>query len=403
MADEISWAKRLRIVRFQVGQGPSVHQFCTFEQISTASFHRIRARAQGEGIHAVQAASRAPKKPARRYTQDTWQHVVDIHDALTDSGLDAGAITIHFHLTRSMDPDQGQVPSVSTIQRILKRSGRIQPNKRKRPRSSYQRFERDQVNDLWQIDGVDWASPQDGLCCIYQVIDDASRVLPALLAYPGGESTAGARAALEWGFAHYGIPQEVLSDNGSAFNSHRQGHLSQTERWLASLGVLPSSGRIGKPTTQGKDERSHQPMESWLNHHHTTTLEELNTTLEEFRCYYNEKRPHQAHTPVMTPLEAWELKPHAQPHHEPIDPELLLNPLPPSVVTTTNSGIIRFEGHMIYLGRTHSGRRIILTKTPLHQLRIQEMTTQTTLATLPWPPATTYVTLHPETPKSQKS
>lgn len=403
MAKEIPWAKRLKIVRFQVGVGPSVRQFCACEQISLASFHRIRATAQAEGLHAVQAKSRAPREPARCYTPDTWQKVVDLHDALTQEGLDAGAITLHFHLTREENLAGGQVPSVSTIQRILKRSGRVKANKRKRPRSSYKRFEREKVNDLWQIDGVDWASPQDGPCCIYQVIDDASRLLPALLAYPGGESTAGARAALEWGFSHYGIPQEVLSDNGSAFNSHRQGRLSQTERWLASLGVLPSSGHVGKPTTQGKDERSHQPMESWLDHHPTTTLQELNATLEDFRCYYNDKRPHQAHTPVMTPREAWEMKPHAEPTHEPIDPELLLNPLPPSVVTTTNSGVIRFQGHMIYLGRAHAGRRITLTQTPLHQLRIQEMTTQTTLAVLSWPPTTAYVTLHPEAPRSQKS
>ncbi|MFS0231096.1 hypothetical protein ACL1BF_13560, partial [Corynebacterium striatum] len=34
----------------------------------------------------------------------------------------------------------------------------------------------------------------------------------------------------------YGLPQEVLSDNGDAFATYHRGRLSQTERWLASLG-----------------------------------------------------------------------------------------------------------------------------------------------------------------------
>ena len=72
---------------------------------------------------------------------------------LTESGFDAGAQTIHYHLSQS-DPAS---PSVSTIWRILKRRGFVEPQPHKRPRSSYIRFEAQLPNQMWQSDVTMWA------------------------------------------------------------------------------------------------------------------------------------------------------------------------------------------------------------------------------------------------------
>ncbi|MFR9715021.1 DDE-type integrase/transposase/recombinase, partial [Corynebacterium striatum] len=124
----------------------------------------------------------------------------------------------------------------------------------------YRHFARGEVNELWQIDAFVYRlfdAPHTQVT-IYQVIDDASRFDVGSQAFGTPENGTDARITLRGAIDAYGLPQEVLSDNGDAFATYHRGRLSQTERWLASLGVQSSAGFA--PTTQGKDERSHQTM-----------------------------------------------------------------------------------------------------------------------------------------------
>ena len=67
---------------------------------------------------------------------------------LTDSGLDAGPVTIAWHL----EHEHPRAPSTSTIRRILHKADLITPEPKKRPKSSIHRFEADQPNETWQSD-----------------------------------------------------------------------------------------------------------------------------------------------------------------------------------------------------------------------------------------------------------
>ena len=48
------------------------------------------------------------------------------------------------------------VPARATIARILARRGQVRPQPRKRPRSSYRRFEAGRPNEMWQSDWTGW-------------------------------------------------------------------------------------------------------------------------------------------------------------------------------------------------------------------------------------------------------
>ena len=118
--------------------------------------------------------STAPKNPARKYTDADRQAVFDARVALKQQGLDYGPISIHYHLLDTVGPDR--TPSRPTIAAWLNKAGLVDANARKRPRSSYKRFARDYVCELWQIDAVvyrlfDVAHTQ---VTIYQVIDAVS-------------------------------------------------------------------------------------------------------------------------------------------------------------------------------------------------------------------------------------
>ena len=121
----------------------------------------------------------------------------------------------------------------------------------------------------------------------------------------------------------------MLTDNSRAFNQHRFGHTSSTEAWLAAQGIRPISGSIKHPQTQGKVERSHQPVEAWLARRPATTLEELNATLAALQRYYNNDRQHQGHGIGITPITVWDSIAKDGPLDQPIDLDDFVRPPTP--------------------------------------------------------------------------
>ena len=294
-------------------------------------------------------------------------------------------------------------PSRATIARSLRRAGLVVPAPRKRPRTSYKRFTRSAANELWQIDGFQWRL-EDRLVTVYQVVDDCSRVITALRACWGGESVAGARTVLEEAFATWGRPAAILSDNALAFNTSRIAGPGATEKWLASLGVRPISGRVGHPQTQGKVERSHQPAAAWLRAHPASTLEELNAELDRFTSYYNTERQHQGHGIALTPLRVWAQTPRALASPAPIDldrlpagggPISLPDPTDPtgsdSAVdrarrTVMSNGCVSYKDRALSLGQTMRGIEVTLIEYPT-RLDLYDPDGRR-FVSLPWPQPT---------------
>ena len=396
MAREISLSKRLKIVEFVPSCPGSTRAFCRRMGVSLRSFYRIRSRWSGSGTSSLHPASRAPRRPHRRYGPDAEAAVAALHAELTARGLDAGGITIRFHLQqRGMDP----LPSVSTINRILARNGLSRVQRAKRPRSSYTRFARSRTCELWQLDAFEVALTGGDRATVYQIIDDASRLCIALTARTRAENPADAIDVLTRAIAAHGRPVAVLTDNGAAFNTHRRGLLSSTELYLASLGVAPISGRAGHPQTQGKTERSHHPARKWLAAHPATTLTDLQIVLNEFRDVYNNHRPHQAFSPVCTPAAAWARMSRAPEPTAPIDPDDLLAAPEHTTRTVRSRGVLSYQGHTLYLGTQWAGEPIRLTHAP-GRLTLTHPTTERHLTTITWPPPTPYTNLTDHCQKS---
>jgi transposase InsO family protein len=80
------------------------------------------------------------------------ERIVALRRELAGQGLDHGPQTIGWHLEHEQLP----VPSTSTIRRILLTAGLVTPEPKKRPKSSYRRFEADQPNECWQSDFTHW-------------------------------------------------------------------------------------------------------------------------------------------------------------------------------------------------------------------------------------------------------
>ena len=143
--------------------------------ISRGHLHRLLRRYRDDGMEAVEPRSRRPRSSPHRTADATRDRIVVLRTELSASGLDAGPVTIAWHLER----EGLRVPSSSTIRRILHAAGLVVPEPRKRPRSSWIRFEAAAPNELWQSDFTHWHLADGSEVEILNWLDDHSRYLLA--------------------------------------------------------------------------------------------------------------------------------------------------------------------------------------------------------------------------------
>lgn len=230
--------------------------------------------------------------------------------ALESSGLDYGPVSVHDKmLALGMTP----VPSVATLARIFREKGVARLEPKKRSRSAWRRFVYPAPNAGWQLDATEYVLAGDRKCVIFQLLDDHSRLAVAShVAH--GETSEAAIAVVNKGIAAHGVPQRLLSDNGNVLNPSRRGALGRLVTHLKALGVEPITGKPYKPTTQGKNERFHQTLFRWLDKQPLAgSLRQLQAQVDEFDYIYNTQRPHQGLPGRITPQEAWDATPVAEP------------------------------------------------------------------------------------------
>jgi len=120
--------------------------------IGRQHLQRLLRRYRDGGLEALEPRSRRPRSSPGRTPGEVRERIVALRTGLTSGGLDAGPVTIAWHLGR----EGLTVPSTSTIRRILHAAGLVTPEPRKRPRSSWIRFEAPAPNEVWQSDVTHW-------------------------------------------------------------------------------------------------------------------------------------------------------------------------------------------------------------------------------------------------------
>jgi transposase InsO family protein len=205
-----------------------------------------------------------------------------------------------------------QVPSRATISRILHHAGLIVPQPRKRPRSSYIRFQAAQPNEMWQSDFMHCRLSDGSDVEVISWLDDHSRFLLSATAHTPVTGDVVVATFLDTIDA-FGTPASTLTDNGRVYTARFGGGRNAFEYLLPILGVRQKNGSPGHPQTQGKIERFHQTLQRWLRARApATTLSQLQRQLDQFRDHYNERRPHRA-LERRTPANAYQATPKALP------------------------------------------------------------------------------------------
>jgi len=294
----------LKIVAHQLSVAKAAAEY----GISRRHLHRLLARYHTEGLEAVEPRSRRPRTNPAATPDVIRDRIISLRQQLTGQGFDAGPMTIAWHLER-----EGHTPpSTSTIRRILHAAGLVTPEPRKRPKSSYIRFEAAQPNETWQSDFTHWRLANGTDVEILNWLDDHSRYLLSCTAHTPVTGDHVVTTFLTTAEEH-GIPASTLTDNGRVYTAPFGGGRNAFEHLLPLLGTRQKNGSPGHPQTQGKIERFHQTLKRWLNAQPTPhTLDDLQHQLDRFRDHYNEHRPHRSNNRA-TPGDTYRTTPKALP------------------------------------------------------------------------------------------
>lgn len=343
---------RVVVLKIVAGQ-LTVAEAAELYGLSRRQLQRLLARYREGGLEAVDPQSRRPKTNPRSTPTEVVDRILQLRAELIARGLDAGPVTIGWHLDR----EGLHVPSPATIHRILTRAGLVTPEPRKRPRSSYIRFEAAQPNETWQSDFTHWRLADGADVEILNWLDDHSRLLLSCTAHhpvTGDNVVTTFLTATE----EHGVPASTLTDNGRVYTARFGGGRNAFEHLLPVLGVKQKNGSPGHPQTQGKIERFHQTQKRWLTQQPTAlTIGELQTQLDRFTTEYNEHRPHRALNRT-TPSETYRATPKALPAEGRLPDHYRLRY---DRVDNDGKVSIRRAGRMHHLGigRRHTGKRVL--------------------------------------------
>jgi transposase InsO family protein len=239
------------------------------------------------GLEALLPQSRRPRTSPAQLAPDVEDEIVLIRKARPSWG----AKKIRAMLARKGWP----VPAESTVHQVLVRRGMVAPQpSRRTPPGGWKRFCRANSNDLWQIDGTQHRLTNGREYWVVDIIDDATRFL---LATGVGPALTGllAWSTFRTAVGLYGLPNQLLSDNGLQFTGRLHGTEVAFERQVAAAGCELIHSRPYHPTTVGKLERQHRTQNDWLGGQPLPrSLGDAQGLLKRYREDYNTVRPHEA-------------------------------------------------------------------------------------------------------------
>ena len=317
-------------------------------------------RFRAGGYEALVPMSTAPHRRPTQLPVELENEIVTLRKQLDEEGLDAGPLTIQYHLAQR----HGTAPGRSTIHRALVRRGFVTPQPQKRPRTSWQRFEAALPNETWQADMTHWSiddgTDEGAKVEILDFVDDYSRMVVAAVVVPVA-TAADVVAAFYKGASAWGFPASMLTDNGCIFTAQFRNGRCGFETELATLGIAIKHGKPYHPQTQGKIERFHRTLKRWLRKRdRATSIAGLQAQVDTFVRYYNEERPHSARG-MVPPRRAYEalVKAAPDPERYPMTPHTRVrhDKIDKTGVFTLRHGT---RLHHIGVGRAHKGRRVIV-------------------------------------------
>lgn len=331
----------------------SFKALCDEFQISRETGYKLLRRYKEEGLKGLTPRSRAPHQSPLKTSRGLEERILTVRAQYPTWG----ARKIYTHLLTKGLHD---LPARSTISDILKRNGCISEEESLK-RQPLGRFEREEPNELWQMDfkgkfhlvTKEWCFP-------LTILDDHSRFSLCIQASPN-EQCLTVKSHLSEVFEHYGLPKQFNVDNGSPWGNSQLLQHTQLTVWLMRLGIRVTHSRPRHPQTNGKLERFHRTFKKdVLQQSSIADFKQAQLLFDEWREIYNYERPHQA---INMQVPADRYKPSQKPMPSALTPiEYNDDAL---VRKVRGNGRISYKGMEYHVGEAFAGHEVELKLNPL--------------------------------------
>lgn len=285
-SDRVS--ERLEFVRLASVPGANMSVLCKRFSVSRKTGYKWLNRWRAEGNPGLEDLSRRPKRSPGQTPPELEKIVVD----LRMKHRSWGGRTLKKRLE---DLGHANIPSPSGITSILHRHNLIIERESEK-RRTFERFEREEPNELWQVDFKgDFEMTCGKRCYPLTILDDHSRYSLGIVACDT-QKRATVTSHFRTVFLKYGIPRAIYVDNGNPWgNSRGPTRHSRFSTWLMRQDIEVIHGRPYHPQGRGKIERFHRTLnQEVLQGRRLANLEDAQKAFDPWRTVYNHQRPHHA-------------------------------------------------------------------------------------------------------------
>jgi putative transposase len=266
----------------------SMSELCEEHGIARKTGYKMVRRRNESGWPGLADRSRAPHSGVHWTDADVIMRVLELRLKFPHWGAE----TIVAYL-RLQEPD-AEWPGVGAAHRWISQAGLLRSAPRHRRFSHPGPPEPAQptaTNEQWSTDFKGHFRTRDGRYCYPLTIADTySRYLLSCqsLLSTSFEATW---PVFERVFREYGLPQSILSDNGTPFSSRSVKRLSRLSvRWIR-LGIRPRLTQPGNPQQNGRHERIHGHMKPLVCSEPSRNCREQQKQFDWFHDHHNNVRP----------------------------------------------------------------------------------------------------------------
>ena len=341
---------RFEFITFALADDANISELCRRFNISRKTGYKWINRYCQAGYPGLAERSRRPKRSPNTTSADLQRAILQLrkrHNAW-------GGRKIR---KRLQNLGWQKVPAASTITSILRRNGCIEPDESLKHKA-WKRFEAPAPNDLWQMDFKGHFAADPGRCHPLTVLDDHSRYALGLQAC-GDEKGLTVQQRLTRIFERYGLPWQMLMDNGAPWGSDQQNIFTWLTVWLIRQGIKVIHSRPLHPQTLGKDERFHRTFKAEIGQYCIgLNLAQCQRRFDTWRDVYNFQRPHES-LDMQVPAERYQ--PSGRPY-KPNPPPIEYGP-DDHVRKVQQGGWISFRGREYRVPKSFCGQRVAIRTT----------------------------------------
>lgn len=342
------WERELWIEEYEAGA--SIAEIGRQHQISRKALHKWIRRYQEYGTEGLRELSRAPQEHPQAIS-DLWRE--RIRGARMEHGR-WGALKLRWLLEQRHG--RAEVPSASTIGRVLRESGLSGGQRREaRGHGSGRLHQAEQPNEVWGIDFKGWCRTGDGNRCEPLTISD--QVARYILCCQGLSTTRTevVRAVVERVFQEYGLPDRMRNDNGPPFASIGECGLTELSVWWIELGIVCERIEPGHPQQNGRHERMHRSLQEATMMVPAATMRAQQKRFDAFCREFNHQRPHQA-LGQQVPAAVYRSSSRRYPPRPP-EPDY---PAPWPVRKISEGGQVKWAGERWFVSHALTGKAVAL-------------------------------------------